>query len=241
MAAPRFPLFLPALLCLAALPARAADAPLEATVLYVRETAIAAVPPDILTATLRAESRGEIPAKVQQAVNGTVGDALAKARTAADVTATTGSYRVYEAAWPTPPVKGETPEKPLWVATQTLTLSSRMPDKLLDLAGQMQQSGLLLVDVQGEVGRALRHSTQEKLSKDALALLQAQAKAAAEAMGMKIVGYKSIRLEKGADIAPVRPMMRVMAGAAAAPVPSAEPAEQQISVTAEGEVLLRPQ
>jgi uncharacterized protein len=219
--------------------AAAADLPAGATKLSLRETATAMVSPDILVATLRAEARGDT-GTVQQTVNRLMADALAKAKAAHELTVSTGSYTVYQ-TWqpPSDPKTGEPPH-PVWAASQSITLSSKQPDKLLELAGALQKNGLLMADIHGELSADLRAATQDRLVREALARLRTQVAVAAEAMELKFAGYSTVRIDKEQQAVPWQPANRAMAMAAAAPPPSAQPAEQQVSVTAEAEAILQP-
>ncbi|RAU23344.1 hypothetical protein CU669_04215 [Paramagnetospirillum kuznetsovii] len=203
------------------------------TVLSLRETAEAMVVPDLLVVSLRAEGAADGAAAAQQAVNRQMKDSVAAAKAVSGVKVATGGYSAYVVR----PGEGRPArEKPEWRASQGLTLTSREISPLLDLTGTLQASGLALSGMNFEVGAETRRDTQEKLVGEAIARLRRQADSAAAALDLRVVSYRTIRIEKAGGNSP-RPMLRAMAAPMAAAVPpSAEAGEQEIQVTVEAEV-----
>ena len=208
------------------------------TVLSLRETAEARVAPNILVLTLRAEATGDSPAKVQQAVNRLMADALATAKRAEAIRAETGGYAVYSAR---DPAAGQGERgRILWRASQGLTLTSSHFTTLLDVAGTLQTDGLLLSGMSFDLSPELRRDLQTRLVADAIGQLRREADSAALALGLKVMSFRALRVDKGA----AAPMMRrAVAGVmAAAPgvAPVAEPGDQTVEVAVEADIVLSP-
>lgn len=224
----RIPTFLCSALVLGFLASAASAA--DPTVLSVRDSAEATVTPDCLVVTLRAEVRGTDAAAIQEEVNRQIAAAVAKAKGRQDVSVATGGFSIYREA-------GKAGEpSPNLVASQPVILTARSRfTGVLEIAGNLQQSGLLMAGMTFYVSDDLRHQVSDRLIADAVGRVRAQAQIAAGAMGMEVTGYKSLRIDNAAE-RPIRP--RAMAMAVVPGSPTAEPSEQTIGVTAEAEVLL---
>ena len=215
----------------------AASEPAEAghTVATLAETATAMVAPDLLTVTMRVETTGGRPENVQAELNARVSQAVAKAKSLGDVKVTTGSYAVFQ-TWQPPPAAGDAPP-PRWQAQQSIFLEAKTFEAVLKLAGELQEAGLLMAGISPTLSPALRRETEDRLVGEAIGKVRSQAEGVANAMGMKIEFYRSIRIDKGGAVSPViRPMMARTANAVTPP--TAEPADQAVSVTVGADVVL---
>jgi predicted secreted protein len=96
------------------------------TLLNFSATERVSLPQDLLTASLRIESRNADPRKVQADINTAMEKALATAKKVAGVKVTTGGYQVYEQRLER--------NLRLWQGQQTLQLESKNSAAVLDLA-----------------------------------------------------------------------------------------------------------
>lgn len=97
----------------------------------------------------------------------------------------------------------------------------------------------LRFDLRRETARA----AEDELTAEALQRLKLRAERAADALGLRVTGYRAIRLGAAGGEAPPRPMPRAaMADLAAAnaPAPIAEPGRATVRVSVEADVLLGP-
>lgn len=219
-------------LALAALLALAAPAQAQETLLRLSESAERTVRADELHATLRATASGNSAAAVQQEVNRKMAAALERARAVAGVTVATGSYWSWRS--------GE--RNQTWTASQELHLTAiDAAPALLELVGALQGQGLVIGSLAYEVSRPLARRTRESVTEEALAGLTARAERLAAALGMSFTGFREVRVDAPRQVPP--PMPRAMMATraeAAAPPPSAEPAEVPIIATVEGDAVLKP-
>lgn len=225
------------LACLLLLPlaARAADEP-PRTRLQLSESAEIAVKQDELYAQLAVEARGASAAAVQQAVNRAMAAALERARGASAVTVSTGGYGVWRA------YGSSVSSNQAWQAGQSLTLTAKDPEPLLELVGQLQAQGLAVRQLAFRVSRELWRTTREQAIEEAVRGLQGRAQRMAGLLGMEFERFARVDLDGGRD----RPQPFAAAPMAArgmsdsAPPPSAEAAEVRIGASVSAEAVLKP-
>lgn len=219
-------------LCLIAFPAFAADPP----VLTLGESAERLVQQDRLIVSLRAEATAPNATSVQTEINRRMEAAIARARQTAGVTVETGGYWTHEERPQNQPRR--------WRGMASLELSGTDASAVTTVAGALQEMGLAMSGMRFELRRETARAAEDELTTEALQRLRARAERAADALGLRVTGFKSVRLGSIGGEPPPRPaMMRAavaMSDAAAAPAPSAEPGRTLVRVSAEADVLLGP-
>jgi uncharacterized protein YggE len=211
----------------------ASAAPAE-TVLTLSATGSVTVPPDQMVASLQAQESAPTAPLAQAAVNQLMATALSESRATAGVTAVTTDYSVSE----TDP---ENNQKPSFQASQTLNLTiaapgGAPPDAFTALVGNLQQQGLLLNTLDGQLSAAGADVASRTATTNALHRLQADAAAIAATLGDKVGDIKTLSIDAGSP-GPIAPRMMMMA--AAAP-PQAAPGPVTIQVTAQATITLTP-
>ncbi|MCZ8124560.1 MAG: SIMPL domain-containing protein [Magnetospirillum sp.] len=218
-------------LCLLTLPAAAAEPP----VLTLGESAERAIQQDRLTVALRAEATGPTAAGVQAEINRRMEAAVARARQSAGVSVETGAYWTHEERPQNQPRR--------WRGAATLELSGSDMAALTALAGALQEGGMAMSGLRFDLRRETARAAEDELTAEALQRLKLRAERAADALGLRVTGYRAIRLGAAGGEAPPRPMPRAaMADLAAAnaPAPIAEPGRATVRVSVEADVLLGP-
>ena len=214
--------------------------PDDATLLTLSESAEREVTPDTIRARLLAQATSESAATAQASVNAAMARALTRAR-ALGLEVETGSYSTYQESPQRPQSlpAGAKPPLPLWRAQQSLILTAKDDAKVLEAAGALQAEGLALQELGYTLSREQQRSQQDDMFAEALQRLAARAEKAATALGMRFEGWARVGLNGGVTTRPV--MMKAMAAAPrqdfAPPVAAA--GEQTISVTVDGEAILR--
>ena len=208
------------------------------TVVSMSESAQRELRRDRLRIELRAEQAGRDPARVQAEVNRVMAAALARARAAAGagLRVETGGYAIHQER------VGDTKET-TWRARQGLSLSGTDAAAMLQLAGQLQQDGLLASGMGWELGDEARRAAEQELLGEAIARLRARADAVATALGGRFLRFATVAVDpqRGFD----RPMPRMaapmaMASPAAAPEVAAEAGMEVVRVAVQAEALLGP-
>ncbi|MBW4089966.1 MAG: SIMPL domain-containing protein [Proteobacteria bacterium] len=223
-----------ALLALAPVAAGAASppaAPAADTVLSLSATAAVSVPPDVLTANLRASAEAPGAERAQAEVNRAIATALAAARAVPGVQATTAGY----ATWQRPP---GSPGGGAWQASQGLVLTSHDGPALLGLLGRLQAQGLAVDQLGWGLSAAARQAARDRATDAALGRLRGRAMAAARVLGLRFGSFRMVRLGAAPEIGP-RPMFAT-AMRAGAPPPSAVATDVAVSATVSADVLLLP-
>lgn len=216
---------------LLALPAAAAEAP----VLTLGEAAERLVQQDRLIVSLRAEATGANATSVQAEINRRMEAAIARARQAAGVTIETGGYWTHEERPQNQPRR--------WRGIATLELIGTDAAAVTGVAGALQEMGMAMSGMRFELRRETARAAEDELTTEALQRLRIRAERAAEALGLRVMGYKSVRLGAVGGEPPARPAMMMRAAAAmadSAPPPSAEPGRTPVRVSVEADVLLGP-
>lgn len=200
------------------------------TVLSLAESAEVLRAPDEVRATLRVEARGASAAVVQARVNGLMAKALEQARAVPEVQAATGGY------W-----TNRDGEKNTWTATQALTLRGTAPAPLLELAGALQEQGLVMGGLDWSLSRPQEIAARQEAGRMAIEALRQRAESVAGQLGMRVVNLRSLRLDAAAQPVP-RMQMSMMAARQdkAAPPPVSSPEAVPVSATAMAEFVLRP-
>lgn len=211
-------------------PQARADGPPPWTVLTLTESAQRAVAADRLVAQLRLEEQGEDARAVQAAINRKMGEALERARAEPDVRVEGGGYSV-TSSMPPP----EQRAKPVWTAVQELTLEGADPGKVLALAGVLQDQGFLFSDLRQELSPERQREERESLLREATARLRGTARAMADSLELRFVGWSRVSLVGGVE-QPRFARAAMMADAMEAP--STATADITVSVTVEGEARL---
>src|SRR5690606_8279720 len=108
------------------------------TLLSLSVTERVKVQQDLLVATLRIESEDSNARSLQDRINSAMEQALGKARAVSPVEISTGNYSVYQYN------QGQGSRSNLvWRGSQSLTLESKDAPALLELAGELQDDGMI--------------------------------------------------------------------------------------------------
>ena len=199
------------------------------TVLNLSADGSNSVDPDRITAALAAQSSSPDAARAQEDVNQAMARALAAARAVPGVTATTGDYSVYQ----TTPSDGS--QKAVFQASQNLQLSMAAPGgapaaSFTALVGKLQQQGLLLNSLNGDLSDPAQEAAQQGAIDDAIRQIRAQAQAVAATLGERVgrIQTLNVNINMPGPVMRAAPMMMMMAAAAAPP----QAAPAKISVQA---------
>jgi predicted secreted protein len=203
------------------------------TTLVLSETAAREVTQDTLVAVLAVRAEADAPRAAQAAVNQAMTAAVEKASAVAAVRAATGGYRVYQEHDREGQPRG-------WIAEQDLRLTAREAAPLLELAGVLQEDGLLLNGLAYQLSAEARRAIEDELALEAIAALRRRAEQVAASVAMQVETIATLRVGEVAEEPPIRPMMRTtMAEAAAAP-PVALPDVETVSTRVQAELILAP-
>ena len=225
-------------LCLAGLLVSASALPAPAqesghTTLVLSETAAREAEQDTLVAVLAARAEAAAPREAQAAVNEAMTAAIERARAVAPVRVATGGYRVYQERDSDGQPQG-------WVAEQDLSLTAREAPPLLELAGALQEDGLLLNGLSYQLSTEARRTIEDELALEAIAALRRRAEEVAASVAMRVERIATLRVGEATGDMPIRPMMRASAAEAAAAPPIALPDVETVSTSVQAELVLAP-
>ena len=210
-------------------PAEAAPTPQP--VITVTASASSEVANDRMHAVMRAEADNADAARAASDVNARMARALARAKAAPGVEASTASYGSYQVSEPNKPMR--------WRVSQTLALESGDFVALSALVSTLQGTdGLLLSGLNFSVGQAARRAAEDALTQRAIGSWQQRAQLAAKAFGAS--GWRPGRVTiQTNDYGRPQPMLKAqgMVAASGAPV-SAEGGTSEVTVTVSGEAIL---
>jgi predicted secreted protein len=222
---------------LAATDFRPADAkPVVTTDIQLVQQAALVVPRDRITATLRVILRGPDARQIQVEINRRMVGALAKVKDAPAVIAETGSYAVNHPYTP----QGESS---IWQGEQTITLTSGDIDAVLNLAGTLQNEGLVMGEMRFFVSPDSLKAVQDELTATALKAMQDRATNIAGDLSLKVSRYKTVTIGNAQEQIGETPT--TTKGAAEgqsrkAPPPAAIAGEALVTLTVNSTVMMSP-
>lgn len=227
------------------------DLPAGQTVINLSTVERVEVDQDLLVARLRFEGENKDARALQDQINTTMKKALDAAKAKPDVKVTTQQYYVYpvdpiEPVDPAPHKTNEPKEKAerTWRGSQDIEIKSAKADTLLELAGALQDMGLVMSGLSYTLSPDKAQETQESLMESALAKLGKKADRAAKALGKSGADLLEVNVDSGGYY-PQPVMMRAMAADSsmsmkemAAPVTA--PGQTEITMTVSAKALLKP-
>jgi uncharacterized protein YggE len=207
------------------------------TVLSLSATGTVLAAPDEITASLNVQASATKASTAQADVNRVMQKALAASKAVAGVTATTADYNVNQTTNDAGTITG-------YQASQTLNLTMPAPGgtppaAFTNLVGQLQNDGLLLNALDGDLSPAGRQAAGMQAIDAAIGQVQAQAAGVAKTLGESVGPMKTLNvsLDNGGPVMPMR--MMAMAATASAP-PQAAPGPVSVSATVSAEIALTP-
>jgi predicted secreted protein len=195
------------------------------------------VPRDRITATLRVIARGPNARQIQIEINRKMVDALSKVKNAPAVTAETGSYSVNR------PYNAQGGEGNDWRGEQTLTLTSGDFEAVLNLAGGLQNDGLVMGEMRFFVSPDSLKAVQDELTATALKAMEDRAGNIAGDLHLKVERYKTITVGNAAEQfgeAAVSSKGAIAGPSRKAPPPAAIAGEALVTLTVNSTVLMSP-
>jgi uncharacterized protein YggE len=191
------------------------------TLLSLSATGRERVAPDEMVASLQVQATATHAAAAQDEVNIAMKKALDLARAVPGVIATTNGYNVFKNT----PDDAKAPPK--FQASQNLQLvisapQGSPPDGFSELLAQLQQNGLLLNNLDGDLSRDGQMRVQEVAIGDAIGQIQAQAAMIAGRLKENIGEIKTLNVNTDGQ-GPLIPTPRMMMLSAAMARPQAAP------------------
>ncbi|WP_159013879.1 SIMPL domain-containing protein [Acidisoma sp. S159] len=180
--------------------------------------------PDELRAALTASAAAANAAAAQSQVNDAVTRALAAAKTAPAVTASTDAYSVWH----------ETDPKDVWRASQGVALRSKDGGALLGLVGTLQAQGLAVNDLGWQLTTEARDAAYAQAMAKAIAALEVRGRVVARLLHLTFIGFQRMSVGEDGGSARPMPMMRMMATAAPSGPPNAQADSQTVTATVSG-------
>jgi predicted secreted protein len=213
------------------------------TILNISVSETLEVEDDLLVANLRFEYEADDPKSVQNEINRIMKQATDAAKTAQDVSFSTGQYSVYKNNLNYPNKdKADNKKEYIWHGVQSLDLKSKSADNILKLTGQLQDLGLVLSGLSYVISPEKMEETRDSMMEAAIEKLLKKAGRAAKALGKSQIEVVQINIDSNNYVpypGPVQMMSmdRNYAGKTAAPV--AAPGMSQITMTVSANVLIK--
>jgi predicted secreted protein len=217
---------------LAAAPLAAAPPAHAETLLKLTQQARVMVHPDTLSASLRIEADSPTASDAQAQVNAQTARAIALAKQAPHVVATTGTYNVWHVTNP----------NDRWHAVQTVQLRGTDGPAMLTLVGELQGAGMAVQQLTWQLSPEASRKALSEATAKALKALRARATEAAGLLDLRFVEFREVRLDGNPPTPRVMPMMTMAANARgnAAPPPVAEAEDVTVTATVGADAVLAP-
>ena len=196
---------------------------------------------DTLNASLMFSTQGKDKAALQNEVNTTMRKALDLLEAATGIEYNTAQYQVYMFD-PAQPSRRDI-NNPTWRAQQEVQINSLDSSAMLDLVGQLQENGLVIISLYYSLSAAKYEEISGTLMLAALKKLQDRANTAAGALSMSEANLVEVSLDGSPNFAYGERfnvgVARAVDSAAMAP-PVADPGETQVSLTVSARAVLSP-
>ena len=200
---------------------------------------------DLLQASLRVEIDDKDPKGIQNKINTDMQSALAAAKNYSDVKTSTGQYYVYSYDPNPQPTQNlrDAKERIVWKGSQTINLSSKNSQQLLELAGKIQELGFVMNGLNYTLSPERSEEYKDTLMTQALKKIQNRAAIAAKALGKSEYDIIEVSIDNAGPIMPMPVMMksaRMESADAGMAAPVAQSGEQTVSMSVTARVLLKP-
>lgn len=150
---------------------------------------------DLLVAYMQYEYEGQVAKEVQNTINKKMKNAIEAAKKIPEIQIATEQYNIYKHY----PYRGrnnhQDRDKFVWRGSQSLVIQSFDSDKLLKLAGDLQDMELLLNGLNFVISPDKHEQVKDSLLEAAIQKLRVKADRAAKALGMKKVEFVSINVD----------------------------------------------
>lgn len=143
---------------------------------------------------LNVEARGNNARQIQLDINKRMTAAINKVRSNSAITVETGSYSVSR-----PYNSDNAKETDRWRGMQTLSMTSDDFEAVLNLAGELQNDGLVMNDMRFFVAPETLKAAQDELTTAALKMLKDRTNHIAGDLGLKIERYKNITIGNASE------------------------------------------
>lgn len=218
------------------------------TVITLSATEQVELKQDTLNGSLRIEEDGKSAREIQDKINTAMKKAVEIAKENKDVKVSTGQYSVYtydpNPQSPKPLSAAEIKKRQLWRGSQTIDISGKNQDAILEVVGKIQELGFAMNGLNYSLSTEQQESYRDTLMTQALKTLQKRAEVAAKALGRSSFDIMEVTID-GGYMPPMPVMMRaakmdMAAGASESmATPVAEAGNQNISLTVNARILLR--
>ncbi len=196
------------------------------------------VDPDEIIASLDVQTSSVNAAAAQADVNRAMKRALQAVKAVPGVTATTGSYNVYQST-------DDSTKDSTYQASQNLQLvilatNGVAPDAFTALVGDLQQDGLLLNVLAGDLSSKGQAAAQQEAIDDAIRQIQAQAAVVAATLGERVGKIQTINVNANNPTPALRAAPMMMMATSSAPPPQAAPGQLTVQANVSATIELTP-
>jgi predicted secreted protein len=210
----------------------------DATYLNISATERREVAEDLLVANLRFEFEGDEARDVQNKINNVMQKALGKAKVVEDINVYTEQYSVYKYH---PRTKKGEANKIIWRGSQSLLITGKNSDKILQLTGDLQKIGLTVTGLNYVVSPEKYEEIRDSLMEVAIEKLMQRSKRVAKAIGADDIKIININVDAMNPVIPMQQdrMLSMSSKGQEHSVPVASPGQSQIYMTVSAKVLIK--
>jgi uncharacterized protein len=205
---------------------------------------------DLLVASLRIEADAKTAKDVQDKINKKMAEAMSIAKAEPSLKVSTGHYSVYNYdPNPSPNPAENTPERvakrTVWKGQQTIDIQSKNAKALLDVVGKIQEQGFAMNQLVYTLSDEQQEAYKDSLIALALKKIKERAALVAKTLDKGKYNIVEVNIDNAMPFQPMPVMMKMERGGAmmadaAMAAPVAEGTEQQVSMTVNARVILKP-
>lgn len=165
----------------------------EGTVLNISATKTIEVENDLLTASLRFETEGKNPKDIQSKINEVMNKSIDTAKKYSKIMVSTEQYSVYQFY-----INKKDEQKVMWRGSQTIVVSGKSYDDILEITGKLQEMGLIVNNLSYTISNETREEIRDSLMESVIEKLMKKAQRASKAMGKENIKIIDMNIDDSA-------------------------------------------
>ncbi len=208
----------------------------QGTILHISATSSIEVDNDLLTASLRFETEGENPKDLQSKINEIMQKSIDSVKKYSKIQVSTEQYSVYQFT-----INKKDEEITKWRGSQTIIISGKSYDDILEITGKLQDMGLIVNNLSYNIANETRDELRDSLMESVIEKLRKKAERASKAMGRKNIKIIDMNIDDSvmATFSETRLSMSSNSYSSKMMAPIAASGKSQISVTGTASILIK--
>lgn len=212
------------------------DQLIEGTILNISAIKTVEVENDLLTASLRFETEEKNPKDVQSKINQVMNKSIDMAKKYNKINISTEQYSVYQFY-----VRKKDEQKVMWRGSQTIVISGKSYEDILEITGKLQEMGLVVNNLSYSISNETREEIRDSLIESVVEKLMKKAQRVSKAIGKENIKIIDMNIDDSAisTFSEARFSLSSDSFSSKMIAPVAASGKSQISVTGSAKILIK--